>query len=154
MSKPQVIIRTLEDIPEWLDQRLLAAYLETVYRVVGPDKKGASLKIGDEKNALIDHLVRMEIDSLAIITAFNPHSVLLSPLENERRNLALREDLKGRATLLLPSIHIAPDESWEQEHGFCAAGIESVLAVEIGRNYEQNAIVCWQKGGFVELWWL
>ena len=154
MSKPRVIIRTLEDSPPRLDQSLITAYLATRYRVDWPDETGCFLTIGERESAFTDYREREKIGTCAIITASNPRSEMLGETENARRNLQLQADLARHTTLLFPAQNISLDGDWPPEAGFCAGGIQAETAVMLGHKYEQNAIVWWEKGGVVELWWL
>ena len=50
--------------------------------------------------------------------------------------------------------YIGTDENWPPEESFWALDIPLEKAVELGRQFGQNAIVVWQNGGYPELWWI
>lgn len=154
MSKPKVIIRTLEDSPLWLDQQLVLAYLATQYWVGWPDEKGVFLSIGGQHPALMPYLLQHNLDHCAIITAWNPRSEILPKSENHLRHIQLHQDLAGCTPLLLPARNISSDGTWPAEAGFFAGGLAAQDAIRLGIKYGQNAIVWWEKGREIALWWL
>jgi len=160
MSKPVIVIRKLEDSPEWLDRRLVAAYLKTVYQVIfSPGGKGesitADLHPGRPHSPRFGHwLEERNCGVCSIVTACNPASVRLSAEENARNNQKLASDLRKASRLVLPATNLDPDGRWPPEESFCACGIAAGDAAQLGRKYGQNAVIGWEKGGIPELWWL
>ncbi len=134
----------LEDSTAALDQRLLAAYMSTQYWIGWPDENGSFVTIGSTESAFINFLHQENIGNFVIITASNPFSQMLDEKENMKRNKALKEELLGRTTLLLPARNVSHDGSWPVEHGFCAAGILEAVATGLGMRFGQNAVVWWQ----------
>ncbi len=112
----------LEDSTAALDQRLLAAYMSTQYWIGWPDENGSFVTIGSTESAFINFLHQENIGNFVIITASNPFSQMLDEKENMKRNKALKEELLGRTTLLLPARNISHDGSWPVEHGFMCCG--------------------------------
>lgn len=153
-TKPRFIIRTLEDSVELLDQSLVAAYLDTNYRVAWPDQNGTVVRIGDQDTPFIQHLASMHFQTFALITADNPGSRMQSDQENLLRRLDLQARLVRSVVYMLPSVHFSKNLSWPAEYGFLVAGINPSFAVNIARKFGQNAIVWWQQGDSVALWWL
>ena len=156
MSIPAAIITKLEDCPDWLDRRLAKAYWEAEYHLESPDLKdeGSILFRFDAGLAVLDpFLDTWSIQSFAIITAFNPGSLLLPLEENMRQHAALHESLLPHCRTLLHSTGQNTDGSW-QEQGFWALDIDLERAAKIGAEFGQQAIVCWKRGGPIALWWL
>ncbi len=154
MSKPSAIITKLEDCPVWLDRMLLKAYLEADYLLESldpPPAKRLLFRFDQPANALEQHLKQFDIQSFAIITAFNPGSNVLPLEENLRRNELLVQKLLPHCSLLRKSMNQNAAGEW-QEPGFWALNLDLKLAVEFGRDFDQLAIVCWKRGEAVQLW--
>lgn len=155
MSKPSAIIAKLEDCPNWLDQTLAKAYWEADYLLEALDlksKKNWVFRFGASSPALERELAKFEVQRFAIVTAFNPGSVVLPLEENLLRHEHLRKRLTPHCRLLRNSTGQNPKGEW-QELGFWVLDIDLELAADIGLEFGQHAIVCWQTGGKAELWW-
>lgn len=152
MSKPTVIIRTLEDSPVQLDQQLVMAYLSTHYWVEWPDELGHVLRVGDQDSAFLRHLSEQFINSFAIITASNPASLLLTAAENKARKELLEKECMHLQRY--PAQNISPQGDWPHEEGFCFCGMDTATAIALARKHGQNALLFWQTGNMVELWWV
>ena len=156
MSIPAAIITKLEDCPDWLDRMLAKAYWEAEYHLESPnlkDERSILFRFEARSKDLDPYLDAWNIQSFAIITAFNPGSAVLSLEENLHWHAALRETLLPHCRVLLNSTGQNTDGSW-QEQGFWALDIDLEKAAEIGAEFGQQAIVCWKRGRPVELWWL
>jgi hypothetical protein len=70
------------------------------------------------------------------------------------KNKDLEVDLQKAFRLVLPALNVPDTGDWPPEEGFFALDISPEEAICLGKKYDQNAIVCWQKGGVPELWWL
>ena len=87
----------------------------------------------------------------AFITAFNPYSQELSNQENKDRNHKLEE--------LIQSLHFdyihgegkCGNDDWDGEESFLIIGISKEQASEIGKQFEQNAIVWCNKDAIPQL---
>jgi Protein of unknown function (DUF3293) len=118
------------------------SYLETIYRA------------GDEAFTLSTSktgVVLFQGRRFALITAQNPFSQLLSETENADRNQRMRLEIQAQGWAYGDSSGIAADQHW-REDGFVIwdAPVEQVL--ELGRRFEQNAIV-FGDGERVALGW-
>ncbi|TNE57658.1 MAG: DUF3293 domain-containing protein [Bacteroidetes bacterium] len=152
MSKPFAVLTRLEDSPPTLDRRLVIAYLRTIYRVVEP---AFDITIGPLQNEVKNWLQHRSLDTFCFITAANPGSQLLSEAENEVRNKALRRlltTLVGEG--LFPAFHLSASGDWPAEAGWWVPGLSAADGIRLGKMFDQNAIVFWQSGRLVELWWL
>lgn len=74
-----------------------------------------------------------------VITAYNPHDVVLSAAENAQRDRALGEHLRARGLRYSRTTSCAPDGDWV-EHGYAIEGIDRAEALEIARRVEQRAV--------------
>lgn len=149
--KHVVPIRTLEDSPKPLDRRLLTAYLQTAYRLL---PLAVDLRINSPCPALDEWLEGHGANTLAVLTAWNPGSVLLPEAENQARNLRLERTLLAHSTALLPALGIRDAGDWPPEESFGAAGVSLQQAAELAADFGQNAFVFAQKGELVLLYWL
>ncbi|MCB9356309.1 MAG: DUF3293 domain-containing protein [Lewinellaceae bacterium] len=151
MSKPVIVIRKVEDSPDWVDRELLTAYIRTEYR----GENDAVLHIGCAlPPMLLRRLSNNRIRTLAVLTAWNPASVLLPEKENRLRTRALKEDLSLVCTTFWRGFNVDPGGRWPAEESFWAFGIDAARAVALGRRYGQNALVWWEPGATPALWWL
>jgi Protein of unknown function (DUF3293) len=89
--------------------------------------------------------------SYAVITAHNPRSEALSREENDARHQALKEKLQARNYRFDSSTGQSPDGSWREE-GFVIFDISLQGALELGRDFEQHAIL-YGQGNRVALAW-
>lgn len=156
MAKPSAIITSLEDCPDWLDRGLAKAYWEAEYFLPALDLQGTEsylLRLGQPMPGLISALQMFDVQRFAILTAFNPASVLLSATENRSRNALLRERLAPYTRLMYGSRSQSRDGHWVED-GFWALDIDLERAAAIGLDFGQAAIVCWEKGALPALWWL
>jgi Protein of unknown function (DUF3293) len=87
----------------------------------------------------------------AIVTAHNPRSEAFSKEENDQRHQALQHYLQEKKYDLDPSLGQSPDGSWSEE-GFVIFDIELASALDIGRTFEQHAIL-YGQGNRVGLAW-
>jgi len=151
MSKPVAVIRTLEDSPVWLDRRLVEAYLRTAYRTLSPPFE---IKIGMKNAVLEKWAAARNFQTCAIVTAWNPRSKIVSEEENLLKNKELEVELQQVSRLVLPGLNAGGLGDWPPEESFWVLGISANDAIRVGRFFNQNAVVWWEKSGVPELWWL
>ena len=87
----------------------------------------------------------------AFITAFNPYSKELSAQENKDRNLKLEELIKSLHFDYMRGEGKCGDGDWDGEESFLIFGITEKKASEIGKEFEQNAIVWCDKDAIPQL---
>ena len=131
---------------------LEAAYRRTTYRV---EVEGASypIRIGRPHQALDTALRASRATRWACITAFNPQSAMLSARENDRRDAALKRRLRARDIRWHPAEAVGDDGAWPPELGVLALGVSRGWAQQIGRAFNQAAVVWGRVGGKAELVW-
>jgi len=119
-----------------LNECLTNAYLETDYFInlfINP------LKIGI-KNIELENLLKLyDVKSASYITAYNPFSKKLNDIENEKRNEELCKLCSNY--ICIKGIGKHPSNEWEGEPSFLFIGMNLEKAKEIGKKYEQNAIL-------------
>ncbi len=125
---------------------LYDAYRNTSYQVFNSD---LSIHIGDFHNNLDQLLEDHQCETWAFITASNPRSKTLLEDENLKRHQLLLDDLT--AFILFEGQGVGEDPAWKPELSVLVLGIPQELAIEIGKKYDQNAIVTGIKGGVAEL---
>jgi len=122
-----------------IPEALLAAYRATRYVVRAPDRE-IEIRI-DHCSAEMDQLLETGgVRHGFIITAWNPRSQRFDDTENRRRSALLESDLRQCQSPWLPTIAIAEDPSWSEE-GMLVLGMSRDAARNLGKRYDQNAIV-------------
>jgi hypothetical protein len=128
----------MENYSSSLDESLLKAYKQTTYAV--PSLK-INIRIG-EKCPLLDQLLqKLERRSWCFVTAWNPQSKLFSDEENKTRNHKLKEGLIQSGYIYYDGLGIGDDGQWPPEESILVIGINRLEALEIAKEWEQNAIV-------------
>ena len=87
----------------------------------------------------------------AFITAFNPFSQELSTQENKDRNHKLEELIQSLDFDYIHGEGKCGDGDWDGEKSFLIFGISEKQASEIGKEFEQNAIVWCDKDAIPQL---
>jgi Protein of unknown function (DUF3293) len=116
--------------------RGLNAYYNSKYIV--PDLTMTVL-IGQENKQLLEILLGNGVSTFCFITAFNPYSMRLEDEENEKRNQELARKLKKYPHY--EGYGTDQEELWQPEMSFLVLGITKEDAIELGKKYEQNALV-------------
>ena len=133
-----------------MDKSLEAAYRATHFVVEDPRWSGVIL-VGEPTPELDDFLRDQGGADWAYITAYNPRSELLSDDVNQARHNDLIQMLEVDEIPWLSGFGRTPDGSWPSDPSVLVCGIARATAVEIGRTFGQNAIVCGTLGGQAEL---
>ncbi|MBB4078556.1 hypothetical protein GGR28_001169 [Lewinella aquimaris] len=131
------------------EQLLEQAYLNARYTV-----NGISLKIGEPHPEFDRWLSERSAFRYAILTAHNPQSRPLAPTVNQARNDTLQVLLDQLQLEYVPASGEDPAGVWPSETGFCILDGRPTAPREIGRLYEQYAIVVGERGGSPGLRWL
>jgi hypothetical protein len=90
----------------------------------------------------------------AIVTPCNPGSRAQSAAANQARSEELAGMLQALAIPCFKSINRDPQEQWPDEPGFLLCDPPPGLAENLGRRFEQNAILCGNLGEAPRLLWL
>ena len=122
-----------------IDAALLRAYRETEYRVLAPF--AAVLRIGEECAALAVVHRRYQTTCSAFITACNPRGRMADGATNAQRQEALLEEIVRRGLAGIPGVGQHPTGDWPGESSYLVPGLGREAARDLGRQFEQNAIV-------------
>ena len=121
-----------------IDQHVVQAYLNTIYAVKKPK---LSIKIGEINQPLNIFLIDNNSFTWAFVSAFNPHSTILSDEENELRHSDLIQSVINLNFRYCEGEGIPPDDSWKAEKSLLILDIAKKDAIDLGKTYNQNAIV-------------
>lgn len=129
-----------------MDQALLRSYLSTVYELPGertPIRVSLDGEIAHDPAQLPDLLQRR----FAILTAYNPRSMLLPKRVNEQRLAVLKDLLILGCYRVEPCVgtESEPEGVW-REPAFFVHNMERDEAISFGRVFRQNTIVYAQQG--------
>lgn len=141
----------MDDISRNIDQRLREAYLATIYEV---KHLGLHLQIGVENWDLEEFLIDNNAFSWAFISAWNPFSKLLSTAENEIRHSKLVDFTKKKQWVFAEGFGVPQNKSWQAEKSLFILDISRNEAIELGKKFDQNAIVFGRLGKAPQLFFL
>ena len=119
---------------------LIDAYRATDYRVAF-DGDELCLRIGEWSSGLTALLDRFDRGTACFITAENSYSRQASVTENAAKQTSLHADLAALGAIILGGVGVSQDASWPAEASYLAIGLSRSNACDLGRKYEQNAIV-------------
>ena len=125
---------------------LINAYNNTEYKVYSP---AIVIKIGIANQELNDLLISVNATTWSYITAFNPFSKILTEPENLKRHEELKVKIGNYK--FFEGEGVGEDKTLKPEISFLIVGISLNEAIEIGKFYEQNAIVVGEINGIPEL---
>lgn len=134
------------------DPILDAAYRATDYHVEAPTGSFV-IRIGEASVELAQLMFDECEFSWAYLTACNPGSVRLTDEENFQRTMELREILRARWPRHYSGASVGRDGTW-REPSFLVLGITEADAVEIARQFGQNAIIVGLVGEPARLMWV
>ena len=128
----------------------IEAYLDTQYRVgVGPD--AFVLRVGEHSPALALHYAAMESDCALFITAFNPLGQEQDDDANKEAHARLGTVLHPLASAIIKGEGSDPSGKWSPENSYLAFGIDADSARELGRSFQQDAVVWIGKDAIPQL---
>jgi hypothetical protein len=129
-----------------MDQALLRSYFATVYEL--PTPAGAlRVSLDGENVPQSAPLPELLSRRFAILTAYNPRSMLLPRRVNDQRHVVLRDLLILGCYRVEPCVgsEAEPEGVW-REPGWLVHGMDREEAIAFGRVYRQNTIVYAQNG--------
>ncbi len=123
-----------------MDSNLLRSYLSTIYELPSPTGAVRASLDGDTRHTA--ELPQLLSKTFAILTAYNPRSMLLPRRVNEQRHNVLRD------LLILGCYRVEqcvgyeeePDGLW-REPAWLVHGIDRDETVSFGRVFRQNTVV-------------
>ena len=116
----------------------VAAYQSTQYRIGGPE--GFTLSIGAKSEALLQLYRKTGQTCGVFITAFNPFGRAQSADANRAAHFLLGEDLRALSRHVIEGTGY-PSGDWPPELSFFALGIDEGAARQLGRRFDQDAVV-------------
>ncbi len=124
-----------------MDQGLLRSYLGTIYDLPSPNGIVRASLDGDTANdpsAMPDVLTR----TFAVLTAYNPRSMLLPRKVNDARHSVLRDMLVLGCYRVEACVGYEedPDSIW-REPAWVVHGMDREEAIAFGRVFRQNVLV-------------
>ena len=129
-----------------MDQGLLRSYLATIYDLPSPNgivRVSLDGDVANDPSALPDTLTR----SFAIVTAYNPRSMLLPRKVNDARHAVLRDMLVLGVYRVEACVGYEDDaESIWREPAWLVHGMDREEAIAFGRVFRQNTIVVNRNG--------
>lgn len=127
-------------------------YRKSIY-VVFADEIEIIFRIGENSHAVNRLLNEHNARNFAFITAENPRSEILTDAENKARQAELRKTLCAEKLEFLEGYGADEKGNWKREKSFFIFDVSPIKAAEIGKKFEQNAIVCGAKDEKTELVW-
>jgi hypothetical protein len=116
----------------------VAAYRATQYRIGDPEP--FTLSIGTKSDAL-QQLYRKTGQTCGVfITAFNPFGQAQSAEANRAAHFGLGEHLRTLSPHVIEGAGY-PADDWAPELSYFALGIDEVAARDLGRRFDQDAVV-------------
>jgi Protein of unknown function (DUF3293) len=131
---------------------LESAYLATTFRVNSPHGN-IDIRVGQRQPKLDALLLELGATEWAYVTAWNPGSRRLSADQNELAQARLLRLLQDRDFTFYGGEGIPDVQGWVREHSVWIARIDLEEAVEIGRQFGQNAIVGGILGRVAQMVW-
>jgi hypothetical protein len=127
--------RTTDISPELID-----AYRDTNYWVA--TEPPFVMRIDVPSPDLAALYARFDTDCAAYLTASNPYSDKLDDLANAQRHHQLARHLEALGLHHIEGAGRHPSGNWPPETSFLVLGVSEQAAKELGRQFEQNAVVC------------
>ena len=117
----------------------IAAYKTTYFRVWIED--GFTIELGEINQQLVRLFAKIEVESAAFITAYNPFSRPTTEHENAAAQAELEAEIESLNLGIYPGQGEDPTGQWAAEASALVMGIGLEQAKMLGVKYHQNAIV-------------
>lgn len=122
-----------------IEPATLRAYEQTEYRVQGSIPAVLQVGVRSAPLARLHQLHRCACS--AFITACNPLGTPVDAAVNAQRQAALAAELLQQRYVAIPGIGRHPTGDWPPEPSYLVLGLTRTAAQQLGRQFEQNAIV-------------
>ncbi len=122
-----------------IDPATLQAYRETDYRVFG--SQPLVLHVGMRCPELISLQGSYQTTSSAFVTAYNPRGAIVDAAANERRQAVLQQAIARCGWTAIQGLGKHPTGDWPGEPSYLVLGLSRDEARELGRQFEQNAVL-------------
>lgn len=129
-----------------MDQNLLRSYFATVYELPSPSGMVRASLDGEAKD--VSDLPELLTTTFAVLTAYNPRSMLLPRRVNELRLQVMRDLLILGVYRVEQCVGYEPDkkDSVWREPGWLVHGMDRDEAIAFGRVFRQNTVVYARDG--------
>ncbi len=132
------------------DEQLKTAYQQAVYRIFQPP---ISWKIGELAPEIEDLFHDYKAETAIFITAANPYSQICSAEKNKDNHLDLEKWIQEKQLPYIKGQGEDPLGVWPPEESFLLLGLNATEGVELGRYWQQNAVVLLETGCPPTLLW-
>ena len=122
-----------------IERELQIAYANTSYRLL--ERADIVLRVGQFNLELLSLFDEFGTKTAAFVTAWNPFSTPLPLAENQKRNQDLLFWIQERGLLCFEGIGEGDDGEWPGEESYLIIGIDRPKALEMGKLFNQNAII-------------
>jgi hypothetical protein len=119
--------------------QLDSAFRATRYEFETP-AGGSRLRIDERSAALAAVQAALGVECCGLITAWNPRSGPRPIADNEAVNGRLLARLAALGFQAWPARHVASQREWD-ERGFFVPGISLAQLLELGREFDQHAVL-------------
>ena len=140
-------LRLCYDVHARMDQQLLRSYFATIYEF--PSSSG-TVRTSMDGEAVKDpnELPELLLSQFAVLTAYNPRSMLLPRRVNEARHLVMRDLLILGCYRVEPCVGFEAEkkESVWREPGWVVHGMDREEAIAFGRVFRQNSVIYAAEG--------
>ncbi len=136
---PREFVYSASIAPSQLQDELLQAYVGTEYKV----KTGTpfTLRIGEFCEPCAKMCAQSGMTSAAFITPENPLGEKLTSRQNDKRWLNMENALNAKGFKFEMGIGQHPHNNWPEERSFLIWDLSIDVAIQLGSEYQQNAIV-------------
>jgi hypothetical protein len=133
-----------------IDPDLLKAFQTTRFIVRAPQTE-IVLRIGGRSSELDELMRESDALSCAFVTAWNPGSARLPETANHAKQSQLIQEVQKLGYVFLQGLGVGENAGWAPEPSILVIGISREGAKELGRLFDQIAIVFVERGETVEL---
>lgn len=123
-----------------ISEEKIRAYEATHYRA-GGGADALILRIGQHSPKLALHYKDTGANCALFITAFNPFGQKQDDAANEAAHARLGEQLRAASNHVVAGEGADPSGQWPAEKSHLAFAIDADAARELGRHYQQDAVV-------------
>jgi hypothetical protein len=131
--------------------------LEEAYRnssyIVFAERGSIVLRVGEPASELDEILKENKAREWAFVTAYNPRSMNLPDDDNKVRQASLEKRVLQYGYKVLKGEGAGDSDDWSPEPSLLIIGIPKAQAEELGRLFEQNAVLVGTVGRAPELLW-
>ena len=122
-----------------IDPATVLAYQQTEYRVLGSIPTTLHVGVRNAQLAMLHQL--HQTDCSAFVTACNPLGKRVDAATNAQRQEALAAEISRQGRVAIAGIGQHPTGDWPPEPSYLVLRLTLTAAQQLGRQFEQNAIL-------------